>query len=775
MSRSFRFTRVVRVAALFAAIAFQATNDIAPLRAAEEIECDLLIVGGGESGAAAAIQAARFGVPRIVLTNDCRWLGGQFTAEGLAAIDEWTKYRGARTYFPRSGLFLEIMDLIEADMQRKYGTPRPGNCFCAWTTCEPRDTEQLFRRLIAPYLSTAGGSITLLENVEPLGVQLSGRRIAAVAFGDVDQRNAAAQESTYVVKPRLTIDASDWGDIVRLSGSKYLCGPDLQSRFQEPSAPPSYDLIERSEINPITYCMLLRESAQPNISERPAGYDERRYFAATTSTAAEFAQMQWPAEAMKPFAPAWRDTALPNGPYTDGPTVYHHRRLVDRRHLNLPPGSEAVLVNWPLQDYPTNRYPQHVVAALEAIAPGTSQKNLAEMTPRERQVVFDDAKRHTLGLLHHLQTTVAERDIATAAGNPLITFRDLKLSDEFGTPDKLPPKPYVREGLRTQAMYMLREQDVRDTDGNQCWAKSMVPDGAFGFQFNIDFHPTKRIFSGSDPNATWTLVHTPQRNWSTDTDRAMLPLRSMVPLETEGLLVAGKNLGVSSIVQSAVRLHGHGMLAGQAAAAMSVVVLQANVAPKAAVLDLRLVRRIQGLLIDPIDAFALKRDPNAPRRPGVLIWPYQDLKPSDPHFAAANRAAIVGVYVADSQTPDFQADRIVQRGEAAAALRRLEWLRGSPTHTPLELKSPELAADFGLLVNLKVITFPEGQATKEVLERPVRRKEFVAILDKNFVGALAEVPVLTFTGDVDGDGIPDLDDALPHDKDNNNVPDLLDR
>lgn len=772
-----KFGHVVgRVCRVIFFVALVSTGAVVPasLQAAEEIECDLLIVGGGESGTAAAIQAARFGVPKIVLTNDCRWLGGQFTAEGLGAIDEWTKYKGGRTTFPRSGLFLEIMNLIEADMQRKYGTPRPGNCFCAWTTCEPRDTELLFRQLIAPYLSTAGGSITLLENIEPLGVRLAGKRIEAVAFGDIANRDPAAQESTHVIRPKLTIDASDWGDIVRLSGTKFLFGPDLQARFQEPSAPASYDQIDRNEINPITYCMVLRESAQPTIIERPAGYDERRYLAATTSTKAEFEQFGWPKEAMRPFAPAWRDTALPKGPYTEGPTVYHHRRLVDRRHLNLPAGSEVVLVNWPLQDYPTNRYPQHVVAALEKFGAGTSQKNLVEMTPRERQVVFDDAKLHTLGLLHHLQTTVAERDLAAVDSRSIVTFRDLKLTDEFGTADKLPPKPYVREGLRTQALYMLREQDVRDVDGNQCWARSMVADGAFGFQFNIDFHPTKRIFHNNDPAGVWTLVHTPQRNWSTDTDRAMLPLRSMVPVETEGLIVAGKNLGLSSIVQSAVRLHGHGMLAGQAAAAFSVVTLRANVSPQTAALDPQFVRLTQGLLIDPIDAFALKQNPQAPRRPGVLIWPYQDLQPSDPWFSAANRAAIAGIYVADPASPDFGAEKAVTRGEVAAAIRRLEWLRGSPTHTPLELKNPELDADYALLVNLKVVTFADGKATQELLRRRVPRKEFVGILAKNFTGSLVATPPLSPTGDTDGDGIPDHDDALPYDKDNNNVPDLLD-
>ncbi len=43
--------------------------------AQEAKDTDLLIVGGDESGCAAAIQAARLGVKRIVLINDIEWLG----------------------------------------------------------------------------------------------------------------------------------------------------------------------------------------------------------------------------------------------------------------------------------------------------------------------------------------------------------------------------------------------------------------------------------------------------------------------------------------------------------------------------------------------------------------------------------------------------------------------------------------------------------------------------------------------------------------------------
>jgi hypothetical protein len=712
-----------------------------PFGVNEPIACDLLVVGGNESAVAAAIQAARLGVRKIILANDGHWLGGQFTSEGLGAVDEWTKYRGGRVPFPRSGLFLEIMTLIEDDMERKYGLRRPGNCFCAWTTCEPRNTEALFRRLIAPYLRASGGPIEMLENVEPVRVTVERNRIVGVEFEVVGTMSPAA---TVSIRPTLTIDASDWGDVVRVSGASYFCGPDLKQRFDEPSAPASYDDIDRNEINPITYCMVLRESDQPTVIERPPHYDENRYLAATTATRDEFKSFGWPAKAMAPFALAWKDTALPNGPYTDGPTVYHHRRLVDRRHNRLAAGTEAVLVNWPLQDYPTNAYPQHVVDALESVEPGASQKNLVEMSPRLRQIVFDDAKAHTLGLLHHLQTTVADRDLAAAAkeGRSIVTFRDLRLTDEFGTPDRLPPKPYIREGLRTECLYMLREQDVRDTDGNQCWAASMVSDGVFGFQFNIDFHPTKRIFKNDDPHETWTLVHTPLRNWSTDTDRAMLPLRSLVPKSVDGLLVAGKNLGLSSIVQSAVRLHGHGMLAGQAAATIAAVCLDRERQPRDLACDKGEIRVIQSLLLGGGRVLGPVRKP-----PGVLLWPYHDVPPDADYFRAANWAAVLNLYVPDSAKPDFDAEHVVTREEVAEAAWRVNRLVGNGTFVFSD-KDP--------------IT---------------TRRELVLAIDRLIAESgwrNKETPFLQPGGDSDADGVPDLSDPLPHDADNDGVSDLFD-
>lgn len=54
---------------------------------AEEVACDVLVVGGGTGGVAAVLAAARRG-QRVCVIEETDWLGGQLTAQGVSALDE---------------------------------------------------------------------------------------------------------------------------------------------------------------------------------------------------------------------------------------------------------------------------------------------------------------------------------------------------------------------------------------------------------------------------------------------------------------------------------------------------------------------------------------------------------------------------------------------------------------------------------------------------------------------------------------------------------------
>ncbi|WP_425614397.1 FAD-dependent oxidoreductase [Anatilimnocola sp. NA78] len=764
-------------------------GSLATVTANEVIQADLLVVGGTEAGVSAAVQAARCGVRRIVLVNDIDMLGGQFSAEGVGALDEWTTYKSKRVEFPRSGTFSEILARVHQANGRRHGLIRPGNGFCSSETIEPAAAARIFEDWVQPYSEGGTGQIEIRRGLRPTEVRVDKGSIRSVVFESTTENSTGCE-----VQARLTIDASDWGDVIRLSGAKYAAGPDLRARFNEPNAPEGPLTNDKNEMNPISYCLVLRETSRDATIEKPAGYDERTYLGTTNATTAEFKQLGWPPKAQQMNVPAFIATSYPEGIYSSQVSLYTHRRLVDARHFGLGPNKETILVNWPTQDYPLYDFPQPVVDKLEASEKGASSKNIVDMTYEQRQIVFADAKQHALGMLYHLQTTVQKK-----LDPQQVDFRRLELVEDFGTADRLPPKPYVREGLRLESLYMLREGDLRMQKEEPRWARHMTPDSVFAFQFNIDFHPTRRVFLKDDRSQPWVNVHTVNRNWSTHTDRAAFPLRSLIPVEMNGLLGASKNLGVSSIVSSAVRLHGQMMLSGQAAGTVAAHCLQEDLQPRELATNPKQVRELQLALVRGVAG-----------NPGVLLWPYQDLRPDDLHFEAANMLAVTGVFRVEDDV-DFAAFDQVSKRELAVTLaraRRLlpkapEWHRPTaPSFADVAVSDPDFVTieslpAWGVRFPAHDKFSPDEPADWKTLHAwmnnlglkpsaglvargnlPLTRAELVQHVWLAIRSRLEDAPVpehyLQAGNDADGDGREDREDPLPLDRNNNSLPDLLD-
>jgi hypothetical protein len=729
-----------------------------PLRAQDTLQTDLLIVGSTEAGCAAAVQAARCGVEKIVLISDIEMLGGQFSAEGVGAIDEWTTYKGKRVEFPRSGMFGEIISHIHQYNGRRHGQIRPGNGFCTSETIEPSAAAEIFEKwlYLASHNEVDGTVIDVRYHLRPIKVVAEGRSVRSVVFESTEQGKPGCE-----VHAKLTIDATDWGDVIRRAGAKYSAGPDLRSRFQETNAPEGPLAADKNEMNPISYCLVLRDFDGDGTIPKPARYDERTYLGTTNATTAEFKQLNGPPIAQQMNVPPFIDTAYPEGIYSAQVSLYTHRRLVDAKHLKVG-GAETILVNWPTQDYPLYDFPQQVVDKLEVTEKGASLKNVVDMTYEQRQIVFDDAKQHALGMLYHLQTTVQKK-----LDPKQIDFRRLRLDKRFDTDDLLPPKPYVREGLRLEALYMLREGDLRMQRDEPRWAKHMVPDSVFAFQFNIDFHPTRRVFLKDDRSQPWVNVHTANRNWSTHTDRACFPLRSLIPVEVDGLLGASKNIGVSSIVSSAVRLHGQMMHTGQAAGTIASQCLRDKIEPRQVAIDSKRIRELQLTLVRGVQG-----------HPGVLLWPYQDLRPDDLHFESANMLAVLGVYRVEDAV-DFQAFAPITRGEVAGSLVRACRLLSKPPQWKAPAENGDKPADWKTLhtwmseLGLKPSA---GLAARGNL--PLTRAEMAQHMWLAIRGRIVDAPLpagyLEAEKDSDGDGVQDRDDPLPLDRDNDNLPDAID-
>lgn len=637
---------------------------------------DLLVVGGTESGCAAAIQAARMGVQSIILVNDTPWLGGQFSSEALAAIDE---NRGPAGYdqtvpFPRSGLFKEAIDRMEARNTARYGEPRPGNTRVI-TTSRPIDSAHVFTEMLQPYIES--GQVEIRTPWFVQSAKVTDNIVESVTF--VSTTDSAR---TMTIAAALTIDASDWGDVIKVSGAAYEFGPDLQETYGEPLAPTSRTGYPLTDMNPLTYCMVIEETDRYEPIPKPANYDPRNY----------------------------RDHGYPKDPLW----LYPTRRIIDRYNFEAITHPDVLLLCFPAFDYPVDVWPAQVAQALEATETGASKKNIAELTHAQRQIVYEDAKRYSLGFLYYLQTEVHD-----AMENTTHSFRRFKLSEEFGTADNLPPKPYLRESLRTKAMYMTRQQDTTGHGGRAThFATVMFHDGLVSWQFEYDFHPTGRRFL-EDPSGPWLNYFRDGRTWGPPySGKSNFPLRSFVPEKIDGLIVAQKNLGYTSLVGSALRLHDQSMAVGQAAGAIAATVITEKTSPRELPYDRARLLALQEALCSSID-----------QGTPASIWPFSDIAPHHPAYTAANMLAITGALPQDPRETSFDADQ-------------------------------PAAEDWRDEVIERSLAIREYTELPQLNNAPATRGEF-AVAWWNTIRALPLKPYTRATpDDADADGIPDHEDAL---------------
>lgn len=684
----------------------------APLKS-ETIQTDLLIVGGTESGWAAAIQAARMGLKSITVVHDGPWLGGQYTEQGLVCVDEskgagkvgWgPDWHPMKRSFHRFGLFKELMDRIEDHNTRKYGSPMPGRPMHGPTTFRPAEAEAIFRGMLQPYIT--GGQVTLRLDHIPVSALMSrdGGRVTGMTF-------RSGKGETLEVKAALTLDASDWGDAVQLSGAEFEVGPDPKSRYGEPHAQEDVSVNPPNEMNPITWTLIVEEGATDTPVPRPPHYDERRYWGATQFGRARASKLKWERPVRPSNMAPW--PAKGTESKRQG-TILSMRRIVEG--TTSKDGVTSALICYSNgQDYPLERLPRHVCDALEATGRGASMRNLVLMTREQRQIVFEDCKAHSLGLLHHLQTTV--HDLAKDKGSSL---RRYHLSTEFGTPDHLPVKPYIRESLRLKALYMMRQQDslVEAADPKsvpETFARVMYPDGVFAWQFHYDFHDTGRAYlKDGDDSGPWTHYGKPGRDIHHLSERGVFPLRSLVPVRMDGLIGAQGNVGFSSIVSSAIRLHDHRVHIGQAAAALAVLSLRHQKQPREFAWSRALIEEVQHALCGGTEGVPM------------LLWPWRDLPAGHAAFVAVNRLSARGLIPAARDEVDFQ----------PGAPASKEWLDA-------------------------LIQRCEGYALEKRPLNELTRGEAAIMLWKDISRQPAPEWQRLRADDADGDGVADLDDPLP--------------
>ncbi len=498
--------------------------------AGPRFEFDIVVVGAGTGGIAAAIQAARMGA-RVALLEETDWIGGQATSAGVSTMDEWSP--SERDY----GLYGELV----ARVQAHYGALGKSVQTCYWGGD---------RMCMEP--SVARAQLQAMIDDTP-GIELFLRRRAVSAETDGNAVTAVATEGGETFAARVIIDATERGDVIPLAGAAYRIG-NTTGDAPDPAAC----------IQDITYTAIIRkyDRVPPAfaLSGPPDGYaEEAPYFALLFSPdVTKFFDFTYPASWESHSAYRGTPDSARPGSYTAAGTA--EAALITRTG-----------VNW------ANDYPRRALYIPLPDQPTLSIDYLEN--PELRRQIDCAAKLRTVQFIY---------DIQTRMGQPLWSVADDEGYDgdynrtENDCPEipealaelerNMPVRPYVRESRRIIGLHTLSGPEVFRT-GSPLIAAVAFPTslgiGGYGTdlhncdsdeQLELEFESSAHIQGGGGP--------------------FQIPFESFIPIAVDGLVAAEKNLSMTRLVSGATRLQPVTMGTGQAAGAIAALAALGGIAPR---------------------------------------------------------------------------------------------------------------------------------------------------------------------------------------------------
>lgn len=523
------------------------------------LSADVLVVGGGTGGTAAAIQAARRGA-KTVLVSEWIWLGGMLTSAGVCAPD------GNELAAFQTGLWGEFL--------RELQHRQLGGLDHSWVSMfsyDPRTAAQLFADWVQelPNLQWISGRV-------PLEVLRQDSCITGVRFADL------------TVKAKIILDATELGDLLFLAEVPYRWGWEWQSEWGEPSAPRgSNQLTERYPVQVPTWVVILRdfgeEALAPEIPAASMGFlgdgepISQHSTLNTQLTSLTDGESQEQSSTPSPFTGAWENY---------GPEKFLN-------YGRLPGG--LFMINWPLSG---NDYGERVGRLVESEA--------------ARQQFLQEALWHTQNFAHFIQTQLGRRYGLAEDVFPLVTG-DRQKSSRYKNGGAYALHPYYRESRRLRGLVTLREQDILPVAGGRVAALPINSAGqlsaiALG-NYPNDHHYPSCHFPLQPKSIRWggRWTGTP----------FTIPYGCLVPESIEGLLVCEKNISVSHIANGATRLQPVVMNIGQAAGMAAALCVQLNCQPR----DLPVRVLQEALLQEPRSPAAIIPLFNLPLdHPDWLYW-----------------------------------------------------------------------------------------------------------------------------------------------------------
>ncbi|MDX2272856.1 MAG: FAD-dependent oxidoreductase [Cyanobacteriota bacterium] len=526
-----------------------------PLPASPQIwTCQVVVVGGSLGGVAAAYHAMQGGA-QTCLIEVSPWLGGQISSQGVSALDESLPMRNLQNFSPSWNRFKAWIAQQSVPLPAWIPTSQPllvhqiNSCWVGFLCFPPQVGARAAEGWLAQIASQAPGSrwsvSTAFKGAER---DASGQQITAIY---AVQR--LARDPDYLPQGRLSreliawyswspdpyfekipirlqppageslivIDATDTGEVVAWSQVPYRLGSESAATTGEPNAAPQ-DNPECTQA--FTYPFVLAIHDDQGVSQ------------------AKLASLQ-PGLSR---AEHRRDFDLEGFPLLAGKSFFHYRRSLSLTQndpfVGIPARGDMTLVNWNRGNDWGVMNPSLIMTATQL----SQTRQLTNWLGGLQLNALKDGEDHALLFAEWLMETYAQPDWPLA----LLTGKD---PGGMGTVSGLSMTPYIREGRRIlgraaygQPAFFLQEQDIRrGTSGGRDFSATAVA----LVHYAIDIHGCR--YRNWEPSQSASSAPVSELA----VKPILIPLESLIPQGIDNLLIGGKSLAVSHIVNAATRVH----------------------------------------------------------------------------------------------------------------------------------------------------------------------------------------------------------------------------
>ncbi|WP_458649662.1 FAD-dependent oxidoreductase [Sivoneniella epilithica] len=613
-----------------------------PQQASEQIvDCELLIVGAGFAGTAAAYESLLAG-RTVCLTDITDWVGGQVSSQGTSALDEAKRMREQR-FFPRG--YNEFRDRLV----KKYGSLSAGNCWVSVACFLPSDGHQILSAMLQDAAKKGKGTLKWFPNtvIKALDYSPDGRQISsAIALQHSPAPNTAplnteplslliediyrpensarlkkqpirfipstaSTPSTSSIPPTpwYILEATETGEIVALADVPYRLGLDPVSHIN-PSSP-----VQNNDAyctQGFTYTFVMERTATPQPQPEPTFYSQYApYFSYENSNNVgidavfTYRRIWSPDFQKRPKATRFGVAAVLPGdlsmqnwtwgndyrPGTEQDNLIYSREQLQQRGELSPNGWMGGLRTETLR-----RGEENAIAYYHWLVAGTTDSQLGDgvkqPAPNHRYVT---GLKAPMGTAHGLSKYPYIREARRILGRPTFTYpngfamHEIDVSqtdygDEAHYRQNLPPDMYRKLRKSLSGLEFLKLPDGIDPDQIPRRTRSTIyPDSVGIAQYAMDFHP---CMAEAPPEKPGNEERPGVRQAHGPAYPGQVALRAMVPQKIDNLIVSGKSIANSTIAAAAYRVHPFEWSVGAAAGMTADFALREGVFPYQLVDDL---------------------------------------------------------------------------------------------------------------------------------------------------------------------------------------------